>query len=292
MFVRLWFLQGIDRQRFEVASASNRLRVIHEEGPRGRDPRPQRRRPRRQPHVDHGGARPRAAAQDDGRGTHGASSSTWPTRSPTSACRSRQNQIQKTLRRQAVLAPAERARSPTMSPRTSRSTCPSAPTEFPGVVVETPVGPHLPVRPVGLSPRRLRRRDQRQGVGRTGRRRPRRPRRPVPHDDHDPRRPRRRRTATRTTNSVTRSGRAVSSGPPRTTLRAVPGERTIEVNAQGDLVDVVSRTKPKAGDDVWLDHRHRRPGVRRAAARGQDRGPAGSDRQGRQAAGAHRRARS
>src|SRR6478609_4176548 len=36
MFVRLWFLQGIDRQRFEVASASNRLRVIHEEGPRGR----------------------------------------------------------------------------------------------------------------------------------------------------------------------------------------------------------------------------------------------------------------
>src|SRR5690606_3245197 len=36
LFVRLWFLQGIDRQKFEVASASNRLRVIHEEGPRGR----------------------------------------------------------------------------------------------------------------------------------------------------------------------------------------------------------------------------------------------------------------
>ncbi|MBS1838183.1 MAG: penicillin-binding protein 2, partial [Actinobacteria bacterium] len=36
LFVRLWFLQGIDRQKFQVASASNRLRVIHEEGPRGR----------------------------------------------------------------------------------------------------------------------------------------------------------------------------------------------------------------------------------------------------------------
>jgi len=36
LFVRLWFLQGIDRQRFEAASESNRLRVIHEEGPRGR----------------------------------------------------------------------------------------------------------------------------------------------------------------------------------------------------------------------------------------------------------------
>jgi len=36
LFMRLWFLQGIDRQEFEAASASNRLRVIHEEGPRGR----------------------------------------------------------------------------------------------------------------------------------------------------------------------------------------------------------------------------------------------------------------
>ena len=36
LFVRLWFLQGIDRQRFEAASESNRLRVVHEEGPRGR----------------------------------------------------------------------------------------------------------------------------------------------------------------------------------------------------------------------------------------------------------------
>ena len=36
LFVRLWFLQGIDRQRFESAAESNRLRVIHEEGPRGR----------------------------------------------------------------------------------------------------------------------------------------------------------------------------------------------------------------------------------------------------------------
>ncbi len=36
LFVRLWFLQGIDRQEFEAASVSNRLRVIHEEAPRGR----------------------------------------------------------------------------------------------------------------------------------------------------------------------------------------------------------------------------------------------------------------
>ncbi len=36
LFLRLWFLQGIDRQEFEAASVSNRLRVIHEEAPRGR----------------------------------------------------------------------------------------------------------------------------------------------------------------------------------------------------------------------------------------------------------------
>ncbi len=36
LFVRLWFLQGIDRQEFEAASVTNRLRVIHEEAPRGR----------------------------------------------------------------------------------------------------------------------------------------------------------------------------------------------------------------------------------------------------------------
>ena len=35
-------------------------------------------------------------------------------------------------------------------------------------------------------------------------------------------------------------------------LRGVPGKRTIEVNAQGDLVDVVSLDPPEAGDDVWL----------------------------------------
>lgn len=36
LFLRLWFLQGIDRQQFEAVSQSNRLRVIHEEAPRGR----------------------------------------------------------------------------------------------------------------------------------------------------------------------------------------------------------------------------------------------------------------
>ena len=36
LFVRLWFLQGIERQEFEAASVSNRLRVIQTEGPRGR----------------------------------------------------------------------------------------------------------------------------------------------------------------------------------------------------------------------------------------------------------------
>ncbi|MEI2640086.1 MAG: rod shape-determining protein MreD [Microthrixaceae bacterium] len=36
LFMRLWFLQGIDRKQFEAVSQSNRLRVIHEEAPRGR----------------------------------------------------------------------------------------------------------------------------------------------------------------------------------------------------------------------------------------------------------------
>ncbi len=35
-------------------------------------------------------------------------------------------------------------------------------------------------------------------------------------------------------------------------LRGVPGKRTIEVNAQGNLVDVVSLDPPEPGDDVWL----------------------------------------
>jgi len=35
-------------------------------------------------------------------------------------------------------------------------------------------------------------------------------------------------------------------------LRGIPGKRTIEVNAQGDLVDVVSVDEPRPGDDVWL----------------------------------------
>ncbi len=36
LFARLWFLQGIERQEFEAASVSNRLRVVQTEGPRGR----------------------------------------------------------------------------------------------------------------------------------------------------------------------------------------------------------------------------------------------------------------
>jgi penicillin-binding protein 2 len=35
-------------------------------------------------------------------------------------------------------------------------------------------------------------------------------------------------------------------------LRAVPGERTIEVNAKGEMLDVVSDTAPVPGDDLWL----------------------------------------
>ncbi|MCB1257851.1 MAG: hypothetical protein KDB26_12140, partial [Microthrixaceae bacterium] len=35
-------------------------------------------------------------------------------------------------------------------------------------------------------------------------------------------------------------------------LRGVPGRRTIEVNARGDLVDVVKVDAPKQGNDVWL----------------------------------------
>ena len=237
---------------FEVASASNRLRVIHEEGPRGRILDRNGSRPRRQPDLDHGGARPGAAAQDDAPRSGRRGSSTWRTRSPTSACRSRPNHIQKRYDdkryspQQSVPLADDvseerrdlpvRARRPS-SRAWSSSAARSAPTRTARWLS------HL---------RRLRRRDQRQGAGRTGRR------------DRDAlvdaaattttttRSPRTAQPSTRTTNSVTRSGRAVSSGPPRTTLRAVPGERTIEVNARGDLVDVVSRTKPKAGDDVWL----------------------------------------
>lgn len=36
LFARMWFLQVLDQQEFEAASAENRLREIHVEGPRGR----------------------------------------------------------------------------------------------------------------------------------------------------------------------------------------------------------------------------------------------------------------
>ena len=35
-------------------------------------------------------------------------------------------------------------------------------------------------------------------------------------------------------------------------LRAVPGQRTIEVNAKGEMLDVVSENPPVPGDDIWL----------------------------------------
>ena len=37
-----------------------------------------------------------------------------------------------------------------------------------------------------------------------------------------------------------------------TDLRAVPGKRTIEVNARGDVLGEVDRADAVAGDDVWL----------------------------------------
>ena len=247
MFVRLWFLQGIDRQRFEVASASNRLRVIHEEGPRGRI-------------LDRNGV-----VIVDNRTSITVALDREPLRKMTPEERTarfqyladtltnlnvpiKQNQIQaryddKRYSPQQSVPLADDVTEEVEIYLSERAT------EFPGVVVESrsvrtyPYGPlasHL-VGYVGeINDKEL---VERGGETAT-------PSSTLPTTTTT------QKPADGAPDKDYQLGDSIGkSGVERTaeaTLRAVPGERTIEVNARGDMVDIVSRTKPKAGDDVWL----------------------------------------
>lgn len=243
LFVRLWFLQAIDRQRFEVASASNRLRQIHIEGPRGRildrngkilvdnrtemvvalDREPLRKlSPRRREEIFADLAETLTA--------QGV---------PTKV-----RDVQKKYDDQRY-APQERV--PLLEDVDERTEMflLERGSRFPGLVVERravrvyPYGPlaaHL-VGYVGEI-------NETELAARGGK---------VPG-------------ATSTTSTTTPTGVALTkpyyvrdtigkAGVERSAekyLRGTPGSRTVEVNAKGDMISVVSEKPAKAGDDVWL----------------------------------------
>ena len=247
LFVRLWFLQGIDRQKFEVASASNRLRVIHEEGPRGRI-------------LDRNGK-----ILVDNRTSIVVALDREPLRKMTEEERAAEFvDLADTLTSVGVATKVAEVQKQYDDKRYApQEYVPIAEdvTEeveiflaeradrFPGVVVERravrsyPYGTlaaHL-VGYVGEI-------NEKELVERGGK---------VPGA-----------VSTTTSSSTTTTaadgrqekpyqlGDSIGKGGVERAyeadLRAVPGRRTIEVNAKGDLVDVIERTSPTAGDDVWL----------------------------------------
>lgn len=243
LFVRLWFLQGIDRQKFEVASASSRLRVISEEGPRGRI-------------LDRNGK-----VLVDNRTSILVSLDREPLRDLTEEQRDRSFQhLADTLTQQGVptkvadvqkryadqrYAPQEYVPIAEDVPEELEVYLSERATEFPGVVVERravreyPYGT-LAAQVLGyvgeINETELAARGGKLPAGATTSTSvstvPSRPDKPYQLGD-----------------SIGKGGveRAYEDD-----LRATPGRRTIEVNAKGEMIDVVQRTRPKAGDDVWL----------------------------------------
>ncbi len=257
LFARLWFLQGIERQEFEAASVSNRLRVIQTEGPRGRI-------------LDRNGK-----VLVDNRTTVVVALDREPLREKASGYDERDpddlEEIRKTLwpefeKTATALTSLEIPTTPEAiwerftdkrySPQEPVPVAEDVDTEveqylleravdFPGVIVERrsvreyPYG-DLAAHVVGyvgeINDEELLER------GAT-----------VPGSDAEP--------ATTTTvpgqePKPYEAGDAIGkTGVERAyeqDLRGVPGERTIEVNAKGERLDVVSDTPPEAGDDVWL----------------------------------------
>ena len=257
LFVRLWFLQGIERQEFEAASVSNRLRVIQTEGPRGRI-------------LDRNGK-----VLVDNRTSIVVALDREPLREMVSGYDERIPEDVEQIRRELEpqFAHISEALTSLGIPTTSddvwerysdKRYSPQEPVpvaedvgedveqylverseDFPGVVVERrsirdyPYGT-LAAHIVGY----VGEINDEELLARGGE---------VPGSDEEP--------ATTTTlpgqeakpyelgDSIGKTGveRAYE-----TDLRGVPGERTIEVNAKGELLDVVSDTAPTAGDDVWL----------------------------------------
>lgn len=245
LFVRLWFLQGIDRQRFEVAAASNRLRVIHEEGPRGRI-------------LDRNGR-----ILVDNRTSIVVALDREPLREMSPEKRSVSFQVLadtltglgvptkvSTIERRyddQRYAPQEYVPIAEDVPESVELYLAERADRFPGVVVERravrnyPYG-RLAAQLIGY----VGEINERELAERGG---------PVPGADP---------SATQTTPAPAggrpakpyQPGDSIGKGGVEQAyeddLRAVPGRRTIEVNAQGDLIDVVRRDEPVAGNDVWL----------------------------------------
>lgn len=244
LFVRLWFLQGIDRQRFEVASASNRLRVIHEEGPRGRilDRNGKVIVDNRMSRVVSLDREPLRKMDDDQRTaefTHLADTLTS-LGVPTKVEQIQKNYDDKRYAPQEYVPIAQDVTEEIEIYLAERSE------QFPGVVVETR---SVRMYPYGALAAQL--------IGYVGQ---------INEKELAAKgSPVRGSATTEPVTTTTIDGVAPKPYQPgdligktgveqsyEDYLRAVPGNRTIEVNARGNLIDVVKRTAPQAGDDVWL----------------------------------------
>lgn len=257
LFARLWFLQGIERQEFEAASVSNRLRVIQTEGPRGRV-------------LDRNGK-----VVVDNRTTIVVALDREPLREKVSGLDERDPEDLEEMRlelwpdlQEAAVALTslgipttpetiwERFTDKRYSPQEPVPVAEDVSVEveqflaergqqYPGLIVERrsvreyPYG-DLAAHVLGyvgeINDEELLERGAE-----------------VPGSDAVP--------ATTTTlpgqeAKPYEAGDAIGkTGVERayeTDLRGVPGERTIEVNAKGEMLDIVSDEPPTAGDDVWL----------------------------------------
>jgi len=246
LFVRLWFLQGIDRQKFEVASASNRLRVIHEEGPRGRilDRNGKVIVDNRTSRVVSLDREPLRKMKSEERSTHFEQLAQTLTDlgRPTKVSFIEQRYDDKRYAPQEYVPIVDDVTEDVEIYLAERASI------YPGVVVETKSVRSYPYGTLGgqvlgyvgeINEKELAAKGGTLPAGAT---------------TTDP-------PATTTTvegvdpkpyvpgDLIGKSGVEQSY---EAYLRAVPGSRTIEVNAKGDLIDVVKREAPKAGDDVWL----------------------------------------
>lgn len=246
LFVRLWFLQGIDRQKFEVASASNRLRVIHEEGPRGRildrngkvivDNRLSR-----VVALDREPLRKMEESERDEEFVRLAETLTQLGVS-TKVAEIQKRYDDKRYAPQEYVPIAEDVTPEVeiyLSERSDR---------FTGVVVETrsvrsyPYG-SLAGQLIGY----VGEINEKELVAKGG---------TLPAGVTTTEPPSTTTTAKGTVAKPYQPGDLIGKTGVEQSyedyLRAVPGNRTIEVNARGDLIDVVKRTEPTAGEDVWL----------------------------------------
>ncbi len=257
LFARLWFLQGIERQEFEAASVSNRLRVIQTEGPRGRildrngkvlvDNRTTivvalDREPLRDKVSGLDERDPRGPGEDP----HGAVARFEHTATaltslgiPTTAEDIWDRYTDKRYSPQEPVPVADDVGVDVEQYLLERAA------DFPGVIVERrsvreyPYG-DLAAHVVGY----VGEINDEELLARGG---------DVPGSDEAP-------ASTTTVPGVDPKPYEAGDDIGKTgveqayedDLRAVPGERTIEVNAKGELLDVVSDTPPEQGDDVWL----------------------------------------